>query len=85
MPGHTPGTTGALVVLENSGMFFLASDTVSLRATIDTGIIPRNTWNAEALKKSLAEVDRIEKSGAHNNLRPRRRAMGHVAQGSRRL
>jgi glyoxylase-like metal-dependent hydrolase (beta-lactamase superfamily II) len=64
MPGHTPGTTGALVVLENSGVFFLASDTVSLRATIDTGIIPRNTWNADALKKSLAEVDRIEKSGA---------------------
>jgi glyoxylase-like metal-dependent hydrolase (beta-lactamase superfamily II) len=64
MPGHTPGTTGALVVLENNGVFFLASDTVSLRATIDTGIIPRNTWNADALKKSLAEVDRIEKSGA---------------------
>ena len=35
-----------------------------MRATIDTGIIPRNTWNADALKKSLAEVDRIEKSGA---------------------
>ena len=64
LPGHTPGTTGALVELENSGVFFLASDTVSLRATLDTGIIPRNTWNAEALKKSLAEVGRIEKSGA---------------------
>ena len=64
LPGHTPGTIGALVVLDSSGAFLLASDTVSLRATIDTDIIPRNTWNADALKKSLAEVDRIEKSGA---------------------
>jgi glyoxylase-like metal-dependent hydrolase (beta-lactamase superfamily II) len=64
LPGHTPGTTGALVALERSGTFFLTSDTVSLRMTLDTGIIPRNTWNSEALAKSLAEVGRIEKSGA---------------------
>jgi hypothetical protein len=32
--------------------------------TLDTGIIPRNTWNAEALAKSLAEVNRLERSGA---------------------
>jgi N-acyl homoserine lactone hydrolase len=64
LPGHTPGTTGALVALEKNGTFFLASDTVSLRMTLDTGIIPRNTWNADALAKSLAEVGRIEKSGA---------------------
>ena len=37
---------------------------MSLRATLDTGIIPRNTWNADALAKSLAEVRRIEASGA---------------------
>ena len=30
LPGHTPGTTGALVALEKSGTFLLASDTVSL-------------------------------------------------------
>ena len=64
LPGHTAGTTGALVQLENSGTFLLASDTVSLRMTLDTGVIPRNTWNAEALSKSLAEVGRLEKSGA---------------------
>jgi glyoxylase-like metal-dependent hydrolase (beta-lactamase superfamily II) len=64
LPGHTPGTTGALVALDNSGPFLLASDTVSLRVTLDTGIIPRNTWNGEALAKSLAEVARIKKSGA---------------------
>jgi N-acyl homoserine lactone hydrolase len=64
LPGHTPGTTGALVALERSGMFLLASDTVSLRATLDTGIIPKNTWNADALTQSLAEVRRIEAAGA---------------------
>jgi N-acyl homoserine lactone hydrolase len=64
MPGHTPGTTGALVALERSGSFLLASDTVSLRSTLDTGAIPQNTWNADALTQSLAEVRRIEMTGA---------------------
>jgi glyoxylase-like metal-dependent hydrolase (beta-lactamase superfamily II) len=64
LPGHTPGTVGALVTLEHSGAFFLASDTVSLRTTLDTGTIPKNTWNADALAQSLAEVRRIEASGA---------------------
>jgi glyoxylase-like metal-dependent hydrolase (beta-lactamase superfamily II) len=63
-PGHTPGSIGALVALEKSGTFLLASDTVSLRSTLDSGVVPRNTWNAEALIKSLAEVRRIETSGA---------------------
>jgi glyoxylase-like metal-dependent hydrolase (beta-lactamase superfamily II) len=64
LPGHTPGTTAALVALDRSGAFLLASDTVTLRATFDRGIVPRNTWNAEALTKSLAEVKRIEARGA---------------------
>jgi glyoxylase-like metal-dependent hydrolase (beta-lactamase superfamily II) len=64
LPGHTPGSTGVLVTLDRSGQFLLAADTVSLRATLDTGIVPRNTWNADALLKSLAEVKRIEAGGA---------------------
>jgi N-acyl homoserine lactone hydrolase len=64
LPGHTPGSLGALVALEKSGTFLLASDTVSLRSTLDTGVIPRNTWNADALVESLAEVRRIEAAGA---------------------
>jgi N-acyl homoserine lactone hydrolase len=64
LPGHTPGTTGALVRLDRAGEFFLASDTVSFRSTLDTGVVPKNTWNADALVKSLAEIRRIEKSGA---------------------
>jgi N-acyl homoserine lactone hydrolase len=63
LPGHTPGTMGAHVVLERSGTFFLASDTVSLRATLDRDSVPRNTWNGDALLKSLAEVKRIEARG----------------------
>jgi N-acyl homoserine lactone hydrolase len=64
LPGHTPGTTGALVTLDQSGTFFLASDTVSLCTTLDTGVVPKNTWNADALLKSLAEIRRIEARGA---------------------
>jgi N-acyl homoserine lactone hydrolase len=64
LPGHTPGSIGALAQLEHSGNFLLAGDTVSLRETLDTDIVPRNTWNGEALLKSLAEVRRIEATGA---------------------
>ena len=64
LPGHTPGSIGALAQLERSGQYLLAGDTVSLRETLDSGILPRNTWNADALSKSLDEVRRIEASGA---------------------
>lgn len=63
LPGHTPGSVGALVTLERSGRFLLAADTVSLRATLDTGVIPRNTQNPEALAKSLTEIRAIEARG----------------------
>ncbi|HUC49958.1 MAG TPA: N-acyl homoserine lactonase family protein [Xanthobacteraceae bacterium] len=64
LPGHTPGTTSALVQLDRSGAFLLASDTVSLRSTLDTGMVPKNTWNADALARSLAEIRRFEAGGA---------------------
>jgi glyoxylase-like metal-dependent hydrolase (beta-lactamase superfamily II) len=64
LPGHTPGTTGALVALDRSGKFLLASDAVSVRETLDRDVIPRNTWNSDALVKSLAEIKRIQKQGA---------------------
>ncbi len=63
LPGHTPGTLGALIALERSGTFFLASDTVSLSETLDQGILPRNTWNADELTKSLTEIKRIQARG----------------------
>ena len=64
LPGHTPGSIGALARLDRNGTFLLAGDTVSLRENLDTGIIPRNTWNGDLLAKSLAEVRRIEAGGA---------------------
>jgi glyoxylase-like metal-dependent hydrolase (beta-lactamase superfamily II) len=64
LPGHTPGTMGAKVDLDRDGSFLLASDAVSLRANLDADTAPRNTWNAEALLKSFAEIRRIEKAGA---------------------
>ncbi len=63
LPGHTPGSMGALTAFDRDGHFLLAGDTVSLRETLDTGVIPRNTWNADALAKSLDEIRRIEASG----------------------
>ncbi len=64
LPGHTPGTLGALVNLDRDGQFLLASDAISLRKHLDDDQAPRNTWNADALLKSYGEVRRIEKSGA---------------------
>lgn len=64
LPGHTPGTLGALVSLDRDGQFLLASDAVSLRQHLDTGVAPRNTWNVEMQLQSYEEVRRIEKSGA---------------------
>jgi glyoxylase-like metal-dependent hydrolase (beta-lactamase superfamily II) len=64
LPGHTPGSIGALVALEKSGTFLLAADTVSLRVTLDSNIVPRNTQDPDALLKSLDEVRRIEARGA---------------------
>jgi len=64
LPGHTPGTIGALVGLDRSGTFLLASDTVTLRECLDRDILPRNTWNKDALSNSYAEIRRIEAGGA---------------------
>jgi glyoxylase-like metal-dependent hydrolase (beta-lactamase superfamily II) len=64
LPGHTPGTLGALVALEKSGTFLLASDTVSVLETLTSDFIPRNIWNADALTKSLEEVRRVAARGA---------------------
>ena len=64
LPGHTPGTMSALIRLDRTGTILLASDTVSVRETLDDGIVPRNTWNTDALLKSLAEIKRIVAGGA---------------------
>ncbi len=62
-PGHTPGSVGGLVQLDRTGRFLLAGDTVSLLETYERGIVPRNTWNGEALERSFAEVRRLQAAG----------------------
>ncbi|WP_024573677.1 MULTISPECIES: N-acyl homoserine lactonase family protein [unclassified Afipia] len=64
LPGHTPGTVGALVKLDRSGEFLLTSDAVSIRANLDTDAVPRNTKNPELFLRSFAEVRKIESGGA---------------------
>jgi glyoxylase-like metal-dependent hydrolase (beta-lactamase superfamily II) len=64
LPGHTPGSIGALVQLARSGTFLLAADTVSVRTSLDTGVHPRNVQDHDALEKSFAEIRRIEAGGA---------------------
>jgi len=63
LPGHTPGTRARSLHLSTPGHFLLASDTVSLRETLDREIVPRNTWKPELLLKSFFEVRRIEAAG----------------------
>ena len=64
LPGHTPGSIGALVQLEKSGQFLLAADTVSIRSSLDTGVHPKNIQDHDALEKSFTEIRRIEATGA---------------------
>ena len=64
LPGHTPGLTGVLASLPNSGAYLLASDAVALRKHLDLEIIPKNTWNRDLHAKSRTEIKRIEQSGA---------------------
>jgi glyoxylase-like metal-dependent hydrolase (beta-lactamase superfamily II) len=64
LPGHTPGTMGALVNLRHSGRFLLAADAVSIRANLDGDIIPKNTWNRDLCRESFAKVRSLEADGA---------------------
>lgn len=64
LPGHTPGLTGALVTLDRDGAFLLASDAVSLRTSLTRDVVPKNTWNVDLHHRTIAEIRRIEASGA---------------------
>ena len=64
VPGHTPGMTGALIALDRSGAFFLASDSVALESNLLKDQIPRNMWSAELASQSMAEIRKIAAGGA---------------------
>ena len=61
---HAKARAASISIRQPASCILLASDTVSLRATLDRESVPRNTWNADELVKSLAEVRRIEAQGA---------------------
>ena len=64
LPGHTPGTMGALIELTNSGRYLLAADAISIRGNLDQDIIPKNTWDKDLCRASFARIRAIEKEGA---------------------
>jgi hypothetical protein len=50
--------------LSTEGQFLLACDAVSLRASLDRHVAPRDTWNADALLRSFDQIRRPESGGA---------------------
>ncbi|MDE2005271.1 MAG: N-acyl homoserine lactonase family protein [Rhodospirillales bacterium] len=64
VPGHTPGCLAAHVVLDHDGAFVLAADAASLRDHLDRDFTPRNTWNHDRARDSLAELRRLRADGA---------------------
>ena len=85
LPGHTPGMTGALVALDRSGGFLLASDALSVRENLDRDIIPRNMVDAEDARALLrrdqaAGARRLQVICGHDAP-----AMGAIAQGRGRV
>lgn len=64
LPGHTPGTIGALAQLEHDGRFLLAADALSLRANLDQNVVPKNTWSREECLRSFERIRQLEREGA---------------------
>jgi glyoxylase-like metal-dependent hydrolase (beta-lactamase superfamily II) len=64
LPGHTPGSIGALATLENSGRFLLAADALSVRVSLERDHAPKNSWSGDLFRKSLDEIRRLERQGA---------------------
>ncbi|WP_454739837.1 N-acyl homoserine lactonase family protein [Cupriavidus necator] len=63
LPGHTPGTLGAVVNLARDGSFLLAADAVALRENLDREVMPRNTWDPDLAMGSIREIQRLERAG----------------------
>lgn len=63
LPGHTTGTTGALVRLDHAGKFLLASDALNARANLADDFTPLNTLDPDQARQSYAEIRKIEAGG----------------------
>lgn len=60
LPGHTPGSIGAKVELSRTGCVVIASDAAAVRANMTSEFSPKNSWNADAFRRSLAELQRFD-------------------------
>lgn len=63
-PGHTPGLMICVVRLARTGLVVLAGDTVYMRENLDHNLVPKTTWNPEALTKSMETIRRFIRDGA---------------------
>jgi N-acyl homoserine lactone hydrolase len=63
MPGHTPGMCCALLEFDHSGQQLLASDAVALRANLEQGTHPRQTWNLELADRSMDHIRALQGRG----------------------
>jgi N-acyl homoserine lactone hydrolase len=63
LPGHTPGSIGALIQLEKSGRYLLGSDAVSMRECLTQELVPKNTVDHETFVASLREIATLHRSG----------------------
>jgi glyoxylase-like metal-dependent hydrolase (beta-lactamase superfamily II) len=64
MPGHTPGSMVARVVLDRDGVFVLASDAVAVRAHLEQRFTPKNTWSADLAMSSIEAIAQLQAAGA---------------------
>lgn len=64
LPGHTPGTIGALLEFDKSGSFLIAADALSVRASLTSDYAPRNNWSNDLFQASLDAIRRIEANGS---------------------
>ena len=64
VPGHTPGMIAALVALDESGEFLLASDAVAVEANLAEGYAPKNSWDLEQANVAIDAIRKIGERGA---------------------
>ena len=64
VPGHTPGMIAALVGLDESGEYLLASDAVAIEANLVEGYAPKNSWNMDKATTAITEIKAIGQRGA---------------------
>ena len=64
VPGHTVGMTAALVALDDSGEFLLASDAIAVEANLTEGYAPKNSWDLDKAVQAIDDLRKIGERGA---------------------